>query len=151
MKWLGNTMKLSDFCAYPGRFEKQPDGSFTVTIRGLPGAVTEGDGYCDAFEMARHLLVDWFDGQCEMGPIPPAQAVSTDEIPVPVEPLVAFKVLLHNAMREYDMTVDDLARVTGTSPEVIRQALSFYRHDTPMALIFEIAACLGLKLDVRAR
>ena len=47
---------------YPAAFERNADGSYTITFPDLPGCISEGKDYFDAVRMAEDALKNWL--QC---------------------------------------------------------------------------------------
>ena len=46
---------------YPAIFEKNNDGSFTITYPDLPGCITEGKTLGNALYMAQNALTQWIE------------------------------------------------------------------------------------------
>ena len=44
---------------YPAVFERNDDGSYTITFPDLPGCISEGKDYFDAVRMAEDALRNW--------------------------------------------------------------------------------------------
>lgn len=46
---------------YPGVFEQNNDGSYTITFPDLPGCISEGKSLSNAIDMAQSALTQWIE------------------------------------------------------------------------------------------
>ena len=111
--------------AYPCNLTPdEEDGGFNVTFPGVIGAHTCGDDRAEALEMAEDALVvalcAYVDNDEDI-PIP--GTVAEGEVTVAVPPIVAAKLALYTAMRNQDITADDLADRLGLSEDAVRKVL----------------------------
>jgi len=53
--------------SYAAAFEEQPEGGYTVTFPGIPGAITEGDDFKEAWFNAREALELILEARAETG------------------------------------------------------------------------------------
>lgn len=59
--------------SYAAAFEEQPEGGYTVTFPGIPGAITEGDDLKEAWFNAREALELILESRAEAGEALPVQ------------------------------------------------------------------------------
>jgi predicted RNase H-like HicB family nuclease len=59
--------------SYAAAFEEQPEGGYTVTFPGIPGAITEGDDFKEAWFNAREALELILEACVEAGEALPKQ------------------------------------------------------------------------------
>ena len=60
--------------SYAAAFEEQPEGGYTVTFPGIPGAITEGGDFKEAWFNAREALELILEARAEAGEALPDQA-----------------------------------------------------------------------------
>ncbi len=59
--------------SYAAAFEEQPEGGYTVTFPGIPGAIAEGDDFKEAWFNAREALELILEARVEAGEALPKQ------------------------------------------------------------------------------
>ncbi|MCL2297800.1 MAG: type II toxin-antitoxin system HicB family antitoxin [Proteobacteria bacterium] len=135
---------------YPVSIEKDGDG-FMVSFPDIPEALTCGDTYEEALEMAADALVTAMDFYFEdRRPVPvpgkPERGQATIELPVSV----TAKVLLLNEMLRQNISNAELARRIGSQPREVQRIVDL-GHATKIDTIAKALAALGKHLDVRLR
>lgn len=109
--------------AYPATF-KQMGGELVVRFRDIPGAITSGHDDDDAFNQACDALTVAVAGMLQDGdPIPVPSTTRRGEYTIPVEPNVATKIFLSDAMRATRMTQSALACKLDTDTRTIQRLL----------------------------
>jgi antitoxin HicB len=134
--------------AYPAILTPGPDGGFTVTFRGVPEAITEGDGREEALLRAEDALesaLAMYIAAQKRLPVP-SNAEAGEEI-VPLSVLGMAKTALYDAMREQDVGRAELARrLRWHLPQVAR--VLDLRHASRIEEVETALAALGLPLIV---
>ena len=99
--------------AYPYELIAQPEGGFAVTFPDIPEAITQGETEEEAAAMAEDALVtalSFYTDDAKSLPHPsPARGRRIAHVP----PLVAAKLVLHDAMLAAGVSNVDLARRLG--------------------------------------
>ena len=107
--------------SYPYELIPQPEGGFTVTFPDIPEAITQGETEEEAAAMAEDALVtalSFYTDDAE--PLPhPSPACGRRIARVP--PLVAAKLVLHDAMVSARVSNVDLARRLGVDEKIVRR------------------------------
>ena len=131
--------------AYPAVLEAQPEGGFTVTFEGLPGA-TQDETEAEALREAEDLLVTALSFCIDEGrPLPrPAPAEGR---PVVVGPLAAAKLALHEAMLEQGVSNVELAGRLGLDEKAVRR-LRDPLHRSHIGAVETALRALGRRLVV---
>jgi len=107
--------------AYPYELTAQPEGGFTVAFPDVPEAITQGETEEEAATMAEDALVtalSFYTDNAEPLPYPsPIRGRRIAHVP----PLVAAKLVLHEAMLTADVSNVDLARRLGVDEKIVRR------------------------------
>jgi len=107
--------------SYPYDLIPQPEGGFTVTFPDVPEAITQGETEEEAAQMAEDALVtalSFYTDDAEPLPLPsPAAGRKIARVP----PLVAAKLMLHDAMITAGVSNVDLARQLGVDEKIVRR------------------------------
>ncbi len=123
---------------YPARFEPAEEGGFVVTFPDLPEAITQGDDFDEAMEMAEDVLMScveiYFDAE---KPFPIPQSAKHGQTLVFLPDSVYAKVLLHNTMLKENLTKAELSRLTSIRPPEIQRILT-PSHNTKIDTISRI-------------
>lgn len=111
--------------AYPCDPEPdEPEGSFTVTFRDLPGAVTGGSTLGEALENAQEVMELVLGAMLEDGEdIPEPSQRRIHEEMVALTPAFAAKVAVITRMRAQGVSRDELGRRTGLAEEDLGRLL----------------------------
>lgn len=135
--------------AYPVTLEPQPEGGFTATFDGLPGA-TQGETEEEALREAEDLLVTALSLFIEDGAPVPRPAPARGRPLVGVPSLVAAKLALHDAMLAEGVANVDLGRRLGLDEKVIRR-LRDPLHRSHIGAVEAALRALGRRLVVDVR
>ena len=110
--------------AYPCILHPEAGGGFHVTFPDVPGALTAGATEAEALELAGDALVAILAARARKGlDIPVPGAATGERRLVPVPPVVAAKLALHEAMRARGLTDAALAERLGLGAEAGRALL----------------------------
>jgi len=134
--------------AYPATLTSDSDDGFTVTLRDVPEAITEGDSREEALLRAEDALESAL-AMCVAAKeaLPAATAAQSGEIIVPLSAIGMAKAALYEAMREQGVGRAELARrLRWHLPQVTR--VLDLRHASKMEQIEAALAALGLRLIV---
>lgn len=127
---------------YPATFI-QEDGGYTVTFRDIPEAITQGDSYEEAVEMAEDALATAMEFYFEDNrPVPlPSQALD-GEVMVELPLSVWSKVLLLNEMLAQHVSQAELAKRLGVKPQQVTRIVNL-EHTTKIDTLVEAFKALG--------
>ena len=136
--------------AYPYELTAQPEGSFIVRFPDIPEAITQGETEDEAARMAEDALVtalSFYTDDSEPAPHPsPARGRRVAHVP----PLVAAKLLLHDAMITAGVSNVDLARRLGVDEKVARR-LRDPLHKSRIDRVDKALRVLGKRIEVLVR
>ncbi len=142
-------MKLSDYLAYPLTITKGNDSGYTITIDGIPGAITESPDENGIEEWALACFLDFADFAFSRNrSIPVAQKAKNGQKTLNLPAIVALKVMLQNEMIAQGVTKAELARRIGASNSSVSQSLTLYRSNTKLDTLFLAFHALGLTPDI---
>jgi antitoxin HicB len=134
---------------YPAHFEAVPEGGFVVTFRDIPEAITQGDTFEEAVEMAEDVLQSsmdfYFDDNCL---IPMPSKVRRGEVLIDLPASVSAKAILLNEMLSSGVSRAELARRMGTSSREVQRIIDL-RHATKIDTLEQAIRSLGKRLDLR--
>ena len=135
--------------SYPAGFAEQDDGSFLVTFRDLPEALTDGDNYVDAFIEATDCLEEAIAGRLAMGEdIPEPSTLESGELAVPLSAAMSAKAVLRSAMAAHGVSNSQLARGLGCDEKEVRRLLD-PRHASKLHRLEQALLWLGYSLSVK--
>ncbi len=134
---------------YPAQFSEDPGGGFVVTFRDIPEAITQGDDYQQAKDMAVDALVTVMDFYFEdRRPVPvPSDPLPGDvliELPASIE----AKVALLNEVVRARISNAELARKSGVPRQEMQRILDI-GHSTKIDTSSRALAALGKKLEIK--
>ena len=133
--------------AYPYELTAQPEGGFTVTFPDIPEAITQGETEEEAAAMAEDALVtalSFYTDNAKPLPHPsPARARRVALVP----PLVAAKLVLHDAMVAAGVSNVDLARRLGVDEKVVRRLRDPLRTSR-IDRVDKALRCLGKRIEI---
>ena len=118
--------------AYPCELTPEADGGFSVQFPDVPEALTCGETYSHALEMAEDALACALSVYVEKRldlPQPGSLAESeTHHILVPLQPVTAAKLALYQEMRRQNLTKVALAARLGVSEATVRKLINPYHR-----------------------
>lgn len=133
---------------YPAIFTESEEGGFVVTFPDIPEAITQGDSFEEAMEMAEDVLLSsieiYFDDDRVF---PEARKPLDKETLVQIPPSVYAKVLLNNCMLQGSVTKAELARLSSIRPPEVQRVLDV-RHSTKIDTINNALKALGKNLTL---
>ncbi|OOF41800.1 antitoxin [Rodentibacter rarus] len=133
---------------YPARFEPE-DGGYNVSFRDIPEAITCGDDYNDAIEMARDALLTSMDFYFEdHRKVPMPSQAQEGEVLVELPASVFAKVLLLNEMIEQNISNVELAKRIDVKPQEV-QRITNLGHSTKIDTIARAISALGKQFELR--
>ena len=133
---------------YPVVFKRQGDGSFVLSCRDLPEAVSQGRDRDDALLAAEGALQAAIEFRMREGlAIPKASAPRRGERPIGLPPETAAKAALYGVMRERGISKVQLARQMGINEKEVRRMLD-PGHATKVPRIAEALRALGRQLRI---
>jgi antitoxin HicB len=136
---------------FPVALDPEPDGSaINVSFPDVRGALTWGDDEAEALSLAEDCLIAALCGYIKLNkPIPkPSPARGRPTVTLP--PLVAAKLALYEAMREQNVSGEDLAERLGMAEAALRRLLDL-DHRSHIDQVEAALRCLGKRLEVRVR
>ena len=136
--------------SYPARFTREPEGSYTVTFRDVPEAITHGDTVedakaraVDALETALSFYID------ERRPLPAASPAMRGERIVDLSAIGMAKTALYEAMGAENVGRAELARRLGCHLEQVARLLDL-THASKFEALERALAAVGRKMVVSA-
>lgn len=134
--------------AYPARFDREPDGRYTVTFPDLPDAITQGEGRDDAIEMAADCLAETIGARiAERADIPVPSPPKHGQVRIAVPVHVAVKAALYVAIRQEGISLGEMARTLGGQPVQVRRLLDPGRASS-MKSIDQALSAIGRRVCV---
>jgi len=132
---------------YPAQFT--PDtGGFVVTFRDIPEAITQGDTWDEAVDMAEDALAIAMEFYFEdRRPVPMASPLRAGDTGITLPAGLAAKVLLLNAMLAQGVTPAELARRLGVLPQSVNRIVN-PRYATKIDTIARALQALGGHLEL---
>ena len=135
---------------YPAKFTPdEEDGGYVVTFRDIQEAITQGDTFEEAMEMAEDVIAfalkDYFD---KNHPIPLPSKPERGEHLVSLPASVAAKVLLLNEMIAQNVKQAELARRLGVRPTEVTRMVNL-QHATKIERIDAALKTMGKSLELR--
>ncbi len=117
-------MKPSGDIAYPARLLRQADGSFLVSFRDVPEALTEGATRAAAAAEASDALTAALAGYVKAGnALPPATRPRAGEALIHADAGFTAKIALRAGLLEAGLSAADLARRLGSDHKEVRRLL----------------------------
>ncbi len=119
--------------AYPCELTPEEDGGFSVQFPDVPEALTCGETYSHALEMAEDALACALSVYVERRldlpqPGSLAESLGTHHILVPLQPVTAAKLALYQEMRRQNLTKVALAARLGISEATVRKLINPYHR-----------------------
>ncbi len=124
------------------------DGFFFVKFPDLPGAATDAKTREKALAEAEDCLAEAIAGYLVRRQRVPEPAFEGGDAFVALDPLLAAKAALNNAMLDIGLSRTDLAARLGVDEKIVRRLLD-PKHQSHIRAVLHAAALLGLKAEVR--
>ena len=132
---------------YPAKFEQEGQ-CYNVTFRDIPEAITCGDDYDDAIQMAQDALLTAMDFYFEdHRAVPLPSAAQENEVLVALPASVYAKVLLLNEMIAQNISNVELAKRIDVKPQEI-QRITNLEHTTKIDTVVRALKALGKQLQI---
>ncbi|MDY4280837.1 MAG: type II toxin-antitoxin system HicB family antitoxin [[Pasteurella] mairii] len=132
---------------YPAKFDPE-DGGFNVTFRDIPEAITCGDDYQDALNMATDALITAMEFYFEdHRTVPLPSKAEKDEVLIELPDSIFAKVLLLNEMISQNISNAELARRIDVKPQEV-QRITNLGHSTKIDTISRALSALGKQLQL---
>lgn len=132
---------------YPAKFE-QEDSNYNVTFRDIPEAITCGDDWNDAINMAEDALLtamDFYFKDHRQVPMP--SELQKDEVLVTLPVRVFAKILLLNTMIEQNISNIELAKRLKLRSQEVQQIID-PKHSTKIDMIARALSAIGKGLKI---
>jgi antitoxin HicB len=119
-----------------------------VTFPDVPEAITEGRDFADAQRQAEEALGLALLTYPKRGlPLPKARSRARDLVPVTVEPDIAAKLALLEALREKGISRRAFARLIDKDEKEVRRILD-PKHETKLSTLTAALRALGQRLVI---
>jgi antitoxin HicB len=133
---------------YFAEFEPGDERGIVVSFPDVPEAITQGDNEADAFTQAEEALGLALLSYAERGlPLPKATARGKDLVGIAVDPEIAAKLAVIEAVREAGITKSELARRIDKNEKEVRRILD-PKHATKLATLTAVLRKLGRRLVI---
>lgn len=134
---------------YPVKLSRDEGGRYLAESRDVPEAIADADECRTAFTEMSRALGTALAGYALAGrPVPAPTVARAGEVMVPVEPLVAAKLVLLNAMRKSQVTNSELARRLAVTEAVVRRLVDpdhASRLDRVVAALQTLGAAVAIE------
>lgn len=124
------------------------DGFYLVKFPDLPGAATDAKTREEALAEAEDCLTEAVAGYLVRRERVPEPAYTDGDAFVALDPLLAAKAALNNAMLDAGLSRTELAARLGVDEKIVRRLLD-PKHQSHIRAVLHAAALLGLKAEVR--
>lgn len=132
---------------YPAKLAKDEDG-FVVTFKDIPEAITQGDTYDEAIEMAEDALLTAMDFYFEDNrQVPSPSKLEKGEVLINLPISAATKIMLLNTLLEKRVTQAELAKLMGIRPQQVTRIVNL-EHTTKIDTVEKAFRALGRELDI---
>ncbi len=134
---------------YHARFEPGEDHGIVVSFADVPEAITQGDDEADAYAQAEEALgLALLTYPARGLPLPRAKAHrGAGLVPVAVEPAIAAKLAVIEAVRAAGISKNEFARRIGKDEKEVRRILD-PKHPTKLATLTAALRELGQRLVI---
>ena len=134
---------------YRAHFEPGEDrGVIVVSFPDVPEAITQGNDEMDAYAQAEEALGLALLTYSTRGlPLPAPKARGADLVPIAVDPEIAAKLAVIEAVREAGINKSEFARLIGKDEKEARRILS-PMHPTKLATLSAALRKLGRRLVI---
>ncbi|MBJ6723516.1 type II toxin-antitoxin system HicB family antitoxin [Geomesophilobacter sediminis] len=125
-------------------------GFHLVKFPDLPGAATDAKSREEALDEAEDCLAEAVAGYLVRRERVPEATANEGDAFISLDPLLAAKAALNNAMLDAGISRTELAARMGVDEKMIRRLLD-PKHQSHIRAVLRAAALLGLKAEVRFR
>jgi antitoxin HicB len=133
---------------YFARFEPGEERGVVVSFPDVPEAITEGDNEADAYAQAEEALgLALLTYPARGLPLPEARISKANLVPVAVDPAIAAKLAVLEAVREAGISKSEFARRIGKDEKEARRILD-PSHATKLATLTAALRRLGQRLVI---
>jgi antitoxin HicB len=133
---------------YPVILTRLENGQTMIEFPDVPEALSYGETEALALDNAQDALYEALDQYMTIRKDIPTPGIVTEHR-VSVEPMVAIKLSIYQAMREKGLTQDRLASMLGCDARQVRRLLDIFHNSTLPQLIAALDA-LDYRLEVQA-
>lgn len=123
------------------------DGFFFVKFPDLPGAATDAKTREEVLAEAEDCLAEAIAGYLVRRQRVPEPTYMDGDAFVVLDPLLAAKAALNNAMLDVGLSRTELAARLGVDEKIVRRLLD-PKHQSHIRAVLHAAALLGLKAEV---
>jgi antitoxin HicB len=142
---------LATFYVYPVSIRKGRDGRYLARFPDVPEALTDGATKAEAYLEAKDALAEaLMSRMADKEDIPAPSEPRGRLLPVALDPTVALKVALYDAVREQGLTIADLARLLGVDHKEARRLLDPH-HVSKLPRLRQALASTGYEIFVGVR
>jgi len=136
---------------YPVSIRKGRDGRYLAQFPDVPEALTDGATREEAYSEAKDALAEALMSRiADKEDIPVPSEPKGRLLPLALDPTIALKVALYDAMREQGLTVADLARLLDVDHKEARRLLDPH-HVSKLPRLREALASTGYEVFVGVR
>jgi antitoxin HicB len=132
---------------YPVTLTRLDNGQIMAEFPDVPEALTYGETEEHALEHAQDALYEALDQYMTMRKDVPVPGL-VNGYSVSVEPMIAVKLSIYQAMREKGLTQDRLASLLGCDARQVRRLLDIFHNSTLPQLVTALEA-LDYRLEVQ--
>jgi antitoxin HicB len=133
---------------YRARFEPGERRGIVVSFPDVPEAITQGRDMADAVAQAEEALGLALLSYPQRGlPLPKPKARGADLVAIPVEPEIAAKLAVLEALREAGISKSELARRLNKDEREVRRILD-PQHSTKLSTLAEALRALDRRMVV---
>lgn len=142
---------MATFYEYPVSIRKGRDGRYLARFPDVPEALSDGATKEEAYQEAKDALAEALMSRiADRESIPQPSDVRGRSLPVALDPTVALKVALYEAVRERGLTAVGLARLLDVDPKEARRLLD-PRHVSKLPRLRRALALAGYEVFVGVR
>ena len=139
---------MTMFYVYPVSIRKGRDGRYLAHFPDVPEALTDGATREEAYSEAKDALAEaLMSRMADKEDIPVPSEPRGRWLPLALDPTIALKVALYDAMREQGLTVADLARLLDLDHKEARRLLD-PRHVSKLPRLRQALASTGYEVFV---
>ncbi|RNC64337.1 MAG: type II toxin-antitoxin system HicB family antitoxin [Desulfuromonadales bacterium] len=133
---------------YSCTITRDEDGFYLVKFPDLPGAATDAKSREEALVEAEDCLAEAIAGYLMRRQPVPEPAYTNGDAFIVLDPLLAAKAALNNAMLDAGISRTELAARLGVDEKIVRRLLD-PKHQSHIRAVLHAAALLGIKAEVR--